>query len=36
MGGVAKQFNNAEIKELGKYLSSLPTELKVVPQSKFR
>jgi cytochrome c553 len=36
MGGVAKQFNNAEMKELGKYLSSLPTELKVVPQSKFR
>lgn len=36
MGGVAKQFSNAELKELASYLSSLPSELKVVPQSKFR
>ncbi|MEY4755869.1 MAG: hypothetical protein RJA34_767 [Pseudomonadota bacterium] len=36
MGGVAKQFSNAELKEMATYLSSLPSELKVVPQSKFR
>ncbi|MFM2036719.1 MAG: hypothetical protein RL459_1984 [Pseudomonadota bacterium] len=36
MGGVAKQFSNAELKEMASYLSSLPSELKVVPQSKFR
>jgi cytochrome c553 len=36
MGGVAKQFSNAELKELASYLGSLPSELKTVPQSKFR
>lgn len=36
MGGVAKQFSNAELKELSKYLSALPGELKTVPQDKFR
>lgn len=36
MGGVAKQFSNAELKEMAKYLSSLPGELKTVPQNKFR
>jgi cytochrome c553 len=36
MGGVAKQFNNAELKELSKYISSLEGDLKIVPQSKFR
>lgn len=36
MGGVAKQFSNAELKELARYVSSLPGELKTVPQSKFR
>lgn len=36
MGGVAKQFSNAELKELAKYVSVQPGELKVVPQSKFR
>jgi cytochrome c553 len=36
MGGVAKQFTNAELKELSNYLGNLPTELKVVPQSRFR
>ena len=36
MGGVAKQFSNAELKEMAGYLSSPPSELKVVPQSKFR
>lgn len=36
MGGIAKQFSNAELKELANYVSSLPGELKTVPQSKFR
>ncbi|MCZ8252486.1 MAG: c-type cytochrome [Hylemonella sp.] len=36
MGGIAKQFSNAELKELAGYISSLPPELKTVPQRKFR
>lgn len=36
MGGVAKQFSNAELKELSNYIGTLPGELKVVPQSRFR
>jgi len=36
MGGVAKQFSNAELKEIAVYLQSLPGELKTVPQAKFR
>ncbi|WP_296442635.1 c-type cytochrome [Rhodoferax sp. UBA5149] len=36
MGGIAKQFSNDELKELAKYVSSLPSELKTVPQAKFR
>jgi cytochrome c553 len=36
MGGIATQFSNAELKELAKYVSAQPGELKVVPQSKFR
>jgi len=36
MGGVAKQFSNAELKELAAYISSLPAEVKTVPQKKFR
>jgi cytochrome c553 len=36
MGGVAKQFSNAELKELARYLSALPGELKTVEQPKFR
>ena len=36
MGGVAKQFSNAELKELANYLGELPTELKVVPESRFK
>jgi cytochrome c553 len=36
MGGIAKQFSNAEMKEIAKYVSSLDGDLKVVPQSKFR
>ena len=36
MGGIAKQFTNAELKEMATYISALPGELKVVPQAKFR
>jgi hypothetical protein len=36
MGGVAKQFTNAELKELANYLGGLPGELKTVPQSRFK
>jgi cytochrome c553 len=36
MGGIAKQFTNDEMKALAGYVSSLPGDLKVVPQSKFR
>ena len=36
MAGIAKQFTNAEMKELAGYLSGLPGDLKVVPQAKFR
>ena len=36
MGGVAKQFSNAELKALANYVGSLDGELKTVPQSKFR
>ena len=36
MGGMAKQYTNAELKLLAGYISSVETELKVVPQSRFR
>ena len=36
MGGIAKQFTNAELKELAQYISTQPGELRIVPQSKFR
>lgn len=36
MGGIAKQFSSAELKTIADYVGSLPSELKVVPQSKFR
>lgn len=36
MGGIAKQFANAELKDLASYVRTLPYELKTVPQSKFR
>ena len=36
MGGVAKQFSNAELKELANYVGSLPSDLKTVPESRFR
>lgn len=36
MGGIAKQFSNAELKALAGYVASLDGELKTVPQSRFR
>ena len=36
MAGIAKQFTNAEMKELASYMSRVPGELKTVPQSRFR
>jgi cytochrome c553 len=36
MGGVAKQFSNAELKELAAYVGGLQTQLKTVPESRFR
>ena len=36
MGGIAKQFTLAELKQLAAYVSSQQGELKTVPQSKFR
>ena len=36
MAGVAKQFSNNELKAMASYLGSLPGDLKIVPQSRFR
>jgi hypothetical protein len=36
MAGIAKQYSNNELKALTAYVGSLDTELKTVPQSKFR
>ena len=36
MGGIAKQFSNAELKALSRHIGSLDGDLKVIPQSKFR
>lgn len=36
MAGVAKQFSNAELKELASYVAAQQGDLKTVPQSKFR
>ncbi|RYX92486.1 MAG: cytochrome c4 [Comamonadaceae bacterium] len=36
MGGVAKQFTNNELKALAGYISTLDSELKTVPESRFR
>lgn len=36
MGGIAKQFSNAELKALSGYISSLEGDLKTVPEKKFR
>jgi cytochrome c553 len=36
MGGMVKQFSNAELKQIANHLGSLPGEMQVVPQSRFR
>ena len=36
MAGMARPFTHAELKVLTAYLASLPSELKTVPQSRFR
>ncbi|MEY4752546.1 MAG: hypothetical protein RJA44_221 [Pseudomonadota bacterium] len=36
MGGMAKPFSNAELKLLAGYIGSLPSDLQVVPNPKFR
>ena len=36
MGGQVKQFKRDELKAMAQYISSLPGELRTVPQSKFR
>jgi cytochrome c553 len=36
MGGIAKQFSNAELKALANYVGSQQGELHTVPQAKFR
>ena len=36
MAGIAKQYSNAELKAMAAYISSLPGDLKTVPQSKFK
>ena len=36
MGGIAKQFTNAELKALAGYVGSLDGDLHIVPQSSFR
>ena len=36
MGSMVKQYSNAELKAMANYLSSLPGDLKVVPESRFR
>lgn len=35
MGAQVKQFSVQELKTIGQYLGTLPTELRVVPQSRF-
>ncbi|MEW6693930.1 MAG: c-type cytochrome [Pseudomonadota bacterium] len=36
MGGIVKQFSNAELKQLANYLATVPGELATKPQSRFR
>jgi cytochrome c553 len=36
MGGMARQFTHAELKELANYIGSLPGEVRTVSQSRFR
>ncbi len=36
MGGMAKPFSHAELKQLAAYLAKLPGDLKTVPEARFR
>lgn len=36
MGGIAKQFSNAEIRQIADYISSIDGDLKTVRESRFR
>ncbi len=36
MGGIAKQFSNAELKAMSAYIGSLDGEMRVIPQSRLR
>ena len=36
MAGMAKPFSHAELKKIAGYLATLPTDLKTVPESRFR
>jgi len=36
MGGIAKQFSPAEMRQMARYLSTVEGELRTVPQSRFR
>jgi cytochrome c553 len=36
MGGIAKQFSNAELKAMANYISTVDGDLKTVPERKFR
>jgi hypothetical protein len=36
MGGMAQPFTHAELKLIAQYLSTLPSDLHTVPQSRFR
>jgi hypothetical protein len=36
MGGVAKQFSNADLKVLADYLGSLPSELQTLQRARLK
>jgi hypothetical protein len=36
MAGQVKQFKREELKAIANYLATLPSDLRTVPQSKFR
>ena len=36
MGGMAKPFSHAELKQIASYIATLPSDLKTVPESRFR
>ena len=36
MAGMAKPFSHAELKQLASYIATLPTDLRTVPESRFR